>query len=192
MYYSGGLLNPTKLPIETVQRVHFRLSKHNFNRQFVAFYDSNKESWKNLALSEEILFVRPASLEEVLSVEPNIESLQPRNDVMCPSVIFVAGVFYIAIPPLIKGIPSFKEWTETKHTKCELCGVNVNYNNTGYCCNSHMTMTAMFQIKDLKVGVDNCSICAKVSTRECKCGKSYCSRTCQRLDKKKHIKVCKG
>lgn len=183
--YTGILRNPANAPIESIKYTHSILAKHSFNREFV-------EKLSKMRIDCEVLehcyFIRVASFDEAVVTENNVFQLSPENKT-CPCVIFIDGIFYVLIPDesSVK-VPTFGEWLACNKNPCRLCGVNISIVD-GFCCELHKKLSVLEwgESKDI---FHTCSMCKKQYTRMCACGKRYCSRSCQRMDKKNHIKTC--
>lgn len=111
------------------------------------------------SIPHDLIILRPATHSEVLLIDKNYKSIQSSSKISCPCILLMGrNTMIIGFPPiLIAGlewknqIPNFDDWMNSVENvnNCKLCGSNILFKNTEFCCKFHEYTYNKFDVENL-------------------------------------------
>ena len=166
--YKSNLFDPMKLGFEKSSEIHGALLKHKINL-YMLFMAKNSPTSPAPASSPSLLVLRPATHSEARMVDENYENISKcqffqdseLEQIPCPCIILVnEKILTVGFHPIFlfcpdcwkDSFPNFKDWMNMKDNQntCEVCGSNILFNNTQFCCDIHKIASSEVDLDQLK------------------------------------------
>jgi len=155
---TNSFLNPFTLGYDKNIQIHNILLEHRSNMYFK--YIINTVDRKEDKNPEPIIILRPATHKEASLLDPKYKSVLPAyTGCPCPCVMLVSGKQLLVglVSRDIAGdnwrneLPTLAQWMidEDNTMTCKLCGINVIFNNSKYCCRAHEVTDVKGRINSL-------------------------------------------
>lgn len=132
------LFNYSLLSNDYINEIHKKLLEHNINKYMIGMTIGKP--------MKDTIILRPATHSETELVDSNYKNIPKLLNLPCPCVMLTINkILIIGFPPLsVSGkdwsseIPNFSDWINTNNLEsCKLCGINVSFNETKFCCKLH-------------------------------------------------------